>query len=135
MTLAATSFDGYFYLIDGQTTCADVIDIGETSYSRFLADNVDGGDDLDLIMTTMNGNVFCFSTPAPHHPLKTWTFTEYRWKLNQCSQVVEDFSHRSGINLIHTFRQVHLIKDTSGTIGRGLVSYHQISCRISGISQ
>lgn len=35
-----------------------------------LADNVDGGDDLDLIVTTMNGNVFCFSTPSPHHPLK-----------------------------------------------------------------
>ena len=35
-----------------------------------LADNVDGGDDLDLVVTTMNGNVFCFSTPAPHHPLK-----------------------------------------------------------------
>lgn len=35
-----------------------------------LADNVDGGDDLDLIVTTMNGNVLCFSTPAPHHPLK-----------------------------------------------------------------
>lgn len=35
-----------------------------------LADNVDGGDDLDLIVSTMNGNVFCFSTPSPHHPLK-----------------------------------------------------------------
>lgn len=39
-------------------------------YSMVLADNVDGGDDLDLIVSTMNGNVFCFSTPAPHHPLK-----------------------------------------------------------------
>jgi hypothetical protein len=76
MTLAATSFDGYFYLIDGQIACADVIDIGETSYSRFLADNIDGGDDLDLIMRTMNGNVLCFSTLAPHHPLKTWTFID-----------------------------------------------------------
>ena len=32
LTLASTSFDGYFYLIDGQTGCADVTDIGETSY-------------------------------------------------------------------------------------------------------
>ncbi|KAL0460071.1 UNVERIFIED_CONTAM: protein DEFECTIVE IN EXINE FORMATION 1 [Sesamum latifolium] len=55
---------------DGPTSCADVVDIGETSYSMVLADNVDGGDDLDLIVTTMNGNVFCFSTPSPHHPLK-----------------------------------------------------------------
>ncbi|WVZ61121.1 hypothetical protein U9M48_011041 [Paspalum notatum var. saurae] len=41
-------------------------------YTMVLADNVDGGDDLDLIVTTMNGNVFCFSTPSPHHPLKEW---------------------------------------------------------------
>lgn len=72
LTIVTTSFDGYLYLIDGQTSCADVVDIGETSYSMVLADNVDGGDDLDLIVATMNGNVFCFSTPAPHHPLKAW---------------------------------------------------------------
>ncbi|XP_016491841.2 protein DEFECTIVE IN EXINE FORMATION 1 isoform X2 [Nicotiana tabacum] len=72
LTIVTTSFDGYLYLIDGPTSCADVVDIGETSYSMVLADNVDGGDDLDLIVTTMNGNVFCFSTPAPHHPLKAW---------------------------------------------------------------
>ncbi|GAA0187217.1 hypothetical protein LIER_34505 [Lithospermum erythrorhizon] len=72
LTIVTTSFDGYLYLIDGPTSCADVVDIGETSYSMVLADNVDGGDDLDLVVTTMNGNVFCFSTPAPHHPLKAW---------------------------------------------------------------
>ncbi|XP_072994318.1 protein DEFECTIVE IN EXINE FORMATION 1-like isoform X1 [Typha latifolia] len=72
LTLVTTSFDGYLYLIDGSTACADVVDIGETSYSMVLADNVDGGDDLDLIVTTMNGNIFCFSTPSPHHPLKEW---------------------------------------------------------------
>ncbi|RZC19626.1 Protein DEFECTIVE IN EXINE FORMATION 1 isoform B [Glycine soja] len=70
LTIVTTSFDGYLYLIDGPTGCADAVDIGETSYSMVLADNVDGGDDLDLIVTTMNGNVFCFSTPSPHHPLK-----------------------------------------------------------------
>ncbi|KAJ8533922.1 hypothetical protein K7X08_007246 [Anisodus acutangulus] len=72
LTIVTMLFDGYLYLIDGPTSCADVVDIGETSYSMVLADNVDGGDDLDLIVTTMNGNVFCFSTPAPHHPLKAW---------------------------------------------------------------
>ncbi|XP_060202227.1 protein DEFECTIVE IN EXINE FORMATION 1 isoform X2 [Lycium barbarum] len=72
LTIVTTSFDGYLYLIDGPTSCADVVDIGETSYSMVLADNVDGGDDLDLIVTTMNGNVLCFSTPSPHHPLKAW---------------------------------------------------------------
>lgn len=32
LTLVTTSFDGYLYLIDGSTACADVVDIGETSY-------------------------------------------------------------------------------------------------------
>ena len=45
-------------------------DVSCYRYSMVLADNVDGGDDLDLIVSTMNGNVFCFSTPSPHHPLK-----------------------------------------------------------------
>ncbi|KAG6437112.1 hypothetical protein SASPL_102022 [Salvia splendens] len=72
LTIVTTSFDGYLYLIDGPTSCADVVDIGETAYSMVLADNIDGGDDLDLIVATMNGNVFCFSTPSPHHPLKAW---------------------------------------------------------------
>ncbi|KAK8946301.1 hypothetical protein KSP40_PGU004761 [Platanthera guangdongensis] len=72
LTLVTASFDGYLYLIDGSSACADVVDIGETTYSMVLADNVDGGDDLDLIVTTMNGNVFCFSTTSPHHPLKEW---------------------------------------------------------------
>uniref|UniRef100_A0A1J3ELS2 DEX1 C-terminal domain-containing protein n=1 Tax=Noccaea caerulescens TaxID=107243 RepID=A0A1J3ELS2_NOCCA len=72
LTIVTTSFDGYLYLIDGPTSCTDVVDIGETSYSMVLADNVDGGDDLDLVVSTMNGNVFCFSTPSPHHPLKAW---------------------------------------------------------------
>ncbi|KAH6806290.1 defective in exine formation protein [Perilla frutescens var. frutescens] len=72
LTIITTSFDGYLYLIDGPTSCADVVDIGETAYSMVLADNIDGGDDLDLIVATMNGNVFCFSTPSPHHPLKAW---------------------------------------------------------------
>lgn len=31
LTLVTTSFDGYLYLIDGATSCVDVVDIGETS--------------------------------------------------------------------------------------------------------
>ncbi|GAB4833949.1 Protein DEFTIVE IN EXINE FORMATION 1 [Ancistrocladus abbreviatus] len=91
LTIVTTSFDGYLYLIDGPTSCADVVDIGETSYSMVLADNVDGGDDLDLIVTTMNGNVFCFSTPSPHHPLKA------RRSTNQGRNNVANRYNREGI--------------------------------------
>lgn len=98
LTLVTTSFDGYLYLIDGRTSCADVVDIGETSYSMVLADNVDGGDDLDLIVTTMNGNVFCFSTPSPHHPLKAWR-SPYQGRNNVASRY-----NREGIYVSHSSR-------------------------------
>ncbi|CAA7389852.1 unnamed protein product [Spirodela intermedia] len=98
LTLVTTSFDGYLYLIDGKTACADVVDIGETSYSMVLADNVDGGDDLDLIVTTMNGNVFCFSTPLPHHPLKAWRSS------SQGRNNVANRQNREGIYISHSSR-------------------------------
>ncbi|XP_059667914.1 protein DEFECTIVE IN EXINE FORMATION 1 isoform X2 [Cornus florida] len=98
LTIVTTSFDGYLYLIDGITSCADVVDIGETSYSMVLADNVDGGDDLDLIVTTMNGNVFCFSTPSPHHPLKVWRSP------NQGRNNVANRFNREGIYVLPSSR-------------------------------
>ena len=67
------SFDGFLYLLDGASGCADTVDIGETSYSMVLADDIDGNGQMDLIVSTMNGNVYCFETTAPYHPLKAWT--------------------------------------------------------------
>ncbi|KAI3936031.1 hypothetical protein MKX01_021461 [Papaver californicum] len=98
LSMVTTSFDGYLYLIDGPTSCADVVDIGETSYSMVLADNVDGGDDLDLIVSTMNGNVFCFSTPSPHHPLKAWRSP------NQGRNNAASRHNRQGIAVSHSSR-------------------------------
>ncbi|CAN0879812.1 Protein DEFECTIVE IN EXINE FORMATION 1 [Linum grandiflorum] len=98
LSLVTSSFDGYLYLIDGPSSCADVVDIGETSYSMVLADNVDGGDDLDLIVTTMNGNVFCFSTPSPHHPLKAWRSP------NQGRNNVANRYNREGVYVTHPSR-------------------------------
>ncbi|ESQ49163.1 hypothetical protein EUTSA_v10020022mg [Eutrema salsugineum] len=98
LTIVTTSFDGYLYLIDGPTSCTDVVDIGETSYSMVLADNVDGGDDLDLIVSTMNGNVFCFSTPSPHHPLKAWRSTD-QGRNNKANRY-----EREGVFVTHSTR-------------------------------
>ena len=92
------------------------------SYSMVLADNVDGGDDLDLIVTTMNGNVFCFSTPSPHHPLKAgyvcnliiettlvvteWLYTLFQaWRLpSQGRNNVANRYNREGIYVTHPSR-------------------------------
>jgi hypothetical protein len=70
LDLVVTSFDGFVYMIEGDTGCADVIDVGETAYSMVLAESVHGGPEMDLLVATMNGNVYCFQTAVAHHPLK-----------------------------------------------------------------
>ncbi|XP_024536256.1 protein DEFECTIVE IN EXINE FORMATION 1 [Selaginella moellendorffii] len=99
VVLVATSFDGYLYIIDGKTGCADATDIGETSYTMVLVENVDGGDDLDLIVTTMNGNVYCFQTPVKHHPLKAWPTA------NQGRNVLSPRYNREGVYALPSSRK------------------------------
>lgn len=53
--------------------CADAVDIGEMSYSMVLADDLNHDGKMDLVVSTMNGNVYVFGSPAPYHPLKSWT--------------------------------------------------------------
>lgn len=67
------SFDGFLYLIDGLTACADTVDVGESSYSMVLADDLDGNGRMELVLSTMNGNIYVLETPSDYHPLKTWT--------------------------------------------------------------
>lgn len=57
----------------GAPGLADAVDIGETSYSMVLADDLDNNGKLDLVVSTMNGNIYAFQTQVPYHPLKTWT--------------------------------------------------------------
>ena len=38
-----------------------------------LADDLDNNGRLDLLVATMNGNVYSLETAAPHHPMKAWT--------------------------------------------------------------
>lgn len=71
--IAIMSFDGLLYLIDGVTGCPHTVDIGEASYTSVLIDDVDGTGQLDLVVSTMNGNIYMLGTEAPYHPLKTWT--------------------------------------------------------------
>ena len=52
--------------------CADVVDIGETSYAMVLADDLNGNGQLDLLLATMNGNLYAFQTTAPADPDATW---------------------------------------------------------------
>merc|ERR1711871_739035 len=64
------------YIIDPGTGCADAIDIGENTYTMTLADDVTGRGKMELIVSTMNGNIHLFETSTPYHPLRSWTSRE-----------------------------------------------------------
>ena len=52
----------------------DVVDIGETSYSMPLVDDINGDGRMDLVAATMNGVVYPFeSGDAPYDPMHAWT--------------------------------------------------------------
>ncbi|CAD7696447.1 unnamed protein product [Ostreobium quekettii] len=70
--LVVVAFDGYMYAIDGETACVEAVDVGETSYSMVLADDLNDDGKMELVVATMNGNVYMFETGGDYHPLKTW---------------------------------------------------------------
>ena len=41
-------------------------------FSMVLADDLSGNGYMDLIVSTMNGNVYLLNTETKFHPLKTW---------------------------------------------------------------
>ena len=50
-----------------------MVDTGETAYAMVLADDLDGDGQLELLLSTMGGNLFAFGVPAPADPLALWT--------------------------------------------------------------
>ena len=40
--------------------------------AQVLADDLTGNGKLDLLLGTMNGNLYCFETSTPHSPLRSW---------------------------------------------------------------
>ncbi|WIA09420.1 hypothetical protein OEZ85_008825 [Tetradesmus obliquus] len=67
------SFDGFLYMIDGKSACAHTVDIGEASYAAVLVDDLAGDGLLELLVATMNGNVYMLQTQQRYHPAKTWS--------------------------------------------------------------
>lgn len=70
LSVVVPSFDGFVYIIDGYSGCVDKIDIGEKAYAQILMDDLSGNDKMDLVIATMNGNIYSFGTAQPYHPMK-----------------------------------------------------------------
>jgi hypothetical protein len=70
--IVVTAMDGAMYVISGSTGCIERHDIGHHSYTPVLADDIIGNGKIDLVVTTLTGQVFVFETDAPFTPLKAW---------------------------------------------------------------
>ena len=72
LQLVATSHDGFLYVIDSLTACADSLDLGEPSYAMVLADDLAHTGRMDLLVATAGGNIYAIRTPGKFQPLKVW---------------------------------------------------------------
>ena len=70
--LVFSSFDGHLYVVHLRTGCYARVDVGEHSYTQVLADDLTGNGRMDLLLATMNGNLYCFETHTPFAPMRAW---------------------------------------------------------------
>lgn len=69
--LLSPCHDGHLYVVDGSTGCVNKVDIGEHSYAAVLADDLSEDNRLELLVSTMNGNLVALATDTPYHPLNS----------------------------------------------------------------
>lgn len=96
LQLVVPSFDGNVYIIDGNNSfCLHKIDIGEKSYSQVLVDDFVGSGKMQLIVSTMNGNIFILNTQGFYHTLKTQT---------------EQYHSTNGFSYRYRYHGIHITK-------------------------
>lgn len=66
------------FIIEGFTGCTQKISIGEQVSAMVQVDDVHGTQRLDLVVATEAGRLVTLESPAPYHPLNTWTGGQLR---------------------------------------------------------
>lgn len=62
------------HIIEGSTSCEQMIDVGDAIPSMVQADDVHGTGGLDLVVTTSKGEILTLeSDVVPYHPLNVWS--------------------------------------------------------------
>jgi hypothetical protein len=74
--------DQFLHIIEAGSGCSQVIPMGDTISTMVQVDDVHGTSRLDLIVSTEAGEVITLESPAPYHPLNTWTQGELRGRMN-----------------------------------------------------
>ena len=91
------------YVVEGGSGCAQQISIGEEVSAMVQADDVHGTGNLDLVVSTMSGNIVTLESPGvPYHPLNVWNSGEVRGRRNS---FVQGFTASQGIFVHDRSRQ------------------------------
>jgi len=74
--------DTYLVIVEGGSGCTQSIEVGEKIDSAVQADDIHGTNKLDLVISTVFGNVITMESEAPFHPLNVWNNGELRSRTN-----------------------------------------------------
>ncbi|KAL3779886.1 hypothetical protein HJC23_001476 [Cyclotella cryptica] len=92
------------HIIEGATSCSQVIDVGDNLPSMVMADDVHGTGGLDLVVTSAKGEILTLeSDVVPYHPLNVWSAGVSRSPGSNAQS--HGFSSKQGIFVHHISRQ------------------------------
>ena len=94
--------DSYLVIVEGGSGCTQSVEIGEKMDSAVQADDVHGTNKLDLVISTVSGNVITLESEAPFHPLNVWNNGELRSRTNAAAH---GYSASQGIFVHEVSRQ------------------------------
>jgi len=94
--------DTMLIIVEGGSGCTQTIEIGEKINSMVQVDDIYGNDKLDLVVSTISGNVVTLESHAPFHPLNVWNYGELRSRTNSASH---GYSASQGIFVHKVSRQ------------------------------
>mmetsp|Transcript_4506 Transcript_4506/g.11353 ORF Transcript_4506/g.11353 Transcript_4506/m.11353 type:complete len:698 (+) Transcript_4506:1017-3110(+) len=92
----------HLVVVEGGSGCIQSIEIGEEIQSMVQADDVHGTNKLDLVISTVSGNVVTLESQAPFHPLNVWNNGELRSRTNA---MAHGYSASQGIFVHDVSRQ------------------------------
>lgn len=121
----------HVHIVEGSTSCAQSIDVGEQIPSPVMADDVHGTGGLDLVVTSSRGDILTLqSDVVPYHPLNIWNSGESRSPSSSNAQT-HGFSAKQGIFVHPISRQFRNILGIYVPITFGTILcdvHHLISC-------
>jgi len=75
------------YVIEAGSGCIQSISIGEEVTAMIQADDVHGTNNIDLVVSTISGNIITLDSPGvPYHPLNVWNTGKVRGRRNNFAQ-------------------------------------------------